>query len=142
MFRGTAMEKLKVGDRARQVKNLICSESPECTITEIDGDMVSHKHDSGGSGFSGIKDFVKMGGKMDLRVYGEEEVRNPTQLRLIKEGDEAKVVACDGSGETVFDGVLVIFRPDGRIKRASGVDRDLGFILNSNRQIEVFDEDC
>ena len=42
--------KFKVGDRARQTAGILSVESPEVTITGIEGDTIFHRHDSGEQG--------------------------------------------------------------------------------------------
>jgi len=62
----------------------------------------------------------------------------PIQLKLVdREDGEVSVVAVDEDGERVADGYLITFTSDGKIRLANGVNKTLGFSLDSMGRIEV-----
>lgn len=81
---------------------------------------------------------------MELDIFGgEKEVRRKVFLKLAKgTTGEIYLVACDGNGESIENGYLMLFESDGRMLRCYNVNPDLGFPLDSKGRIRLIGEDC
>ncbi len=72
---------------------------------------------------------------MKFKVYNEELVKEEVTLRLVKEGSDVIVVACDDLGNLLVCGNLITFNCDGIITKHVGINEDLGFQLDANEEI-------
>lgn len=75
---------------------------------------------------------------MAFKIY--EKDKQPDKdvyLKLVFDGDDLDLVACDEYGETYTAGYLLEITSDGKLCLYSDVDEALGFCLDKNGRIQV-----